>query len=158
MTPPPLLPWVEANQGLIAIVTLASALLVALFEQWRSHRAELGRHGDFRKAVLDLCDRLIEEIDASIGSLEAARGPTAGQAADGVWYPLAMQTRGAIEELMPAAPPSAKVILAATAIKHWLHPSRDLKPTNDVEAALRAFRARREQFVGLREDFVAAFS
>lgn len=158
MTPPPLLPWVEANQGLIAIVTLAAALAVALFEQWRSHRAEIDRHGDFRRAIVDLADNLLIQIDDIIARLRSADSKNSGMIGQSEWDELALQTRGSIEQLMPASPPAARVILAATAIKHWLHPARDRNPTMDTKSAIRIFEERRERFTRLRSEFVAAFS
>lgn len=61
-----LVPWAEANQGLLSLLALAAALAVALFENGRALRAD----DNNRREYVDFIIGVIDEVDAFTASQE----------------------------------------------------------------------------------------
>ena len=61
-----LVPWAEANQGLLSVLALASALAIALFENGRALRAD----DDDRREYVDFILSVVDGLDAFTASEE----------------------------------------------------------------------------------------
>lgn len=159
MLPPPLLPWLEANQGLVAIVTLAIALLLAFLEWLRANNQDLRRRKEFQTAILALLDPLIEATDKAskaVGTWVDQGGNTEGDTPALVhreWRILAEQTREAFEALLPASPPAADVIMALVTARsllehHAITPPvfRDAWARTHLASTLTGLKGAREAF------------
>ena len=102
-------PWAEANQGFLSILALAAALSVALFEYFRAERAEQKRERDYVRLVTDLLDGLrwrLDELAAKEPTQEILLSDTVGD-----WNAHIGKAFQAVEAIIPAVPPNAKLAL-----------------------------------------------
>lgn len=148
-----LFPWVEANQGLISIIALGTALFFAVVEYRRANSAAAERRTEYVDTVLAMVGELEAEgrtLNAAIDASEAAGDMPDGARHD--WDRKRVRVGHTIALLRPSAPPDGPLALALAELHEAL---QNVIGGRDV-AEVRASLVRREQEIGDAKAKVAA--
>ena len=150
------MPGIEANQGLISIVALILALVVAMLEYRRALDTERKRVSEFRSLVTGLLDELIAEANRQIAAGDRVREALGGNAIFPPWRRLADKTHKAFETIRPTAPPRPQMLLVLLDIEDAINPNRGAPFIIELANAKASLAHHKTTLTELRKRFLEA--
>lgn len=148
----PLLPFAEANQGLLSLLALGAALGVAAFEFVRAERAYLERRREFIDLVLDLLSGIAKQGPITRGQLTTGAKPS--EIAMG-FLDVQIPAAATINLIRQSVPPHARLAIQMQKLwevigPHWNWQASD--PIVTLDALLESIREARLALEGIRAE------